>query len=433
MKKKQTIKNILFSMRTAIILLVLLTVACVVGSVLPQGELEAYYTGYYSGALSHLILLLNLDDVFHSVWFTVLTILLCLNLLGCNLIRFPVLFRQMKEEYTPERRLAKWNGEADAVLEKEPEILFRRLHFQKTETVKTADQETCRYGVRNKFGIWGAWLTHLGMLIIIVGFALGQMFTQKYTVYGVVGESLPVEGTHYTVTIDDFKTLLREDETVDQYIANLTLTDTDSGNAVSGEASVNHPMNALGMKLYQNSTGWAANVVVSRGGELVQSEILCAGEHMSIKDMPDLVLAFNAFYPDYVMADGKPATASSELKNPGYLYTVYYQGDVLGMNVLTGNQPITIDDLTIVFMDPQPYTLIQLKRDPFTGIALVGGILILAALFLSFYLRTEELWAVEQTDGTWKIAGYSRKGGVLFHERIVDEAAELNKEEKNGH
>ena len=432
MKKKQSIKNILFSMRTAIILLILLTLACIVGSVLPQGELEAYYTGYYPGKLSQLILLLNLDDVFHSVWFIILTIALCLNLLGCNLIRFPVLYKNMTQEYNSETRLAKWNGEADAVLKKDPEALFEKLHFSKTETGKTADGATCRYAVRNKAGIWGAWLTHLGMLIIIVGFSLGQMFTQKYTVYGVVGATLPVEGTRFSVTIDDFRTLLREDETVDQYIANLTLTDTDSGNSVSGESSVNHPMNAMGMKLYQNSTGWAANVVASRGGDLIQSEILCAGEHMAIADMPDLVVAFNAFYPDYVMADGKPATASSELKNPGYLYTVYYQGEVLGMNVLTENQPITIDDLTIVFLDPQPYTLIQLKRDPFTGIALVGGLLILAALFLSFYLRTEELWAVEQTDGTWKIAGYSRKGGVLFHERIVEEAADLNKEEKNG-
>ncbi len=415
-------------MKTAIILLLLLTAACVVGSILPQGELEAYYTGYYPGKLSQLILLLNLDDVFHSAWFVVLTIALCLNLLGCNLIRFPMLYRQMKKEYTPEIRLAKWDGEADAVLNKDPADLFRAMHFSKTEAVQTASGENCRYGVRNKIGIWGAWLTHLGMLIIIAGFALGQMFTQKFTVYGVAGETLPVEGTSYEVTINDFRTLLREDETVEQYVSDLTLTDTDSGKSASGETSVNHPMNAMGMKLYQNSTGWAANVVVSRGEELIQSELLCAGEHLSVKDMPDLVVAFNAFYPDFVMADGKPATASSNLNNPGYLYTLYYQERVLGMNVLSENQPITIDDLSIVFMDPQQYTLIQLKRDPFTGIALVGGILILAALFLSFYLRTEELWAVEQADGSWKIAGFSRKGGVLFHERIKEEAAELSGE-----
>lgn len=413
-------------MRTAIILLVLLTVACVIGSVLPQGELEAYYTGYYSDTLARLILLLKLDDVFHSIWFVVLTICLCLNLLGCNLVRFPILFRQMKQGYTAEKRLSGWDGEAAAVIHKNPEELFRALHFQKQTVTQTEDGKTCRYGVRNKIGIWGAWLTHLGMLIIIIGFALGQMFTEKYSVYGITGEVLPVEGTDYEVTINDFQTILREDETVEQYVSDLTLTNTKTGASVSGETSVNHPMQALGMKLYQNSTGWAANVLIKRDDQQIQNEILCAGEHLAIADMPDLVLAFNAFYPDYIQMDGKPMTASSKLNNPGYLYTLYFQGQVLGMNVLAGDQPITVDDLSISFTEPQQYTLIQLKRDPFTGIALVGGVLILLALFLSFYMRTEELWAVEEEDGSWKIAGYSRKGGILFQERIKEEAAEYN-------
>lgn len=417
-------------MRTAIILLLLLTAACVLGSILPQGELEAYYTGYYPEKLASLILLLDLDDVFHCWWFIVLTIALCLNLLGCNLLRFPVLFRQMKQDYTAEKRLEDWDGEAAAVLNGEPEEFFRTMHFSGTETGVTSEGKRFRYGVRNKIGIWGAWLTHLGMLIIIIGFALGQIFQQKYTVYGVVGETLPVEGTDFTVTINDFQTLLREDETVEQYVSNLTLTDTKSGETAAGDTSVNHPFSAMGMKLYQNSTGWAATVVVSRDGELLQSEILCAGEHLTIADQPDLVLAFNAFYPDYVLSDGQPSTASSNLDHPGYLYTLYYQGSVLGMNVLTDHNIITVEDLTIAFMDPQQYTLIQLKSDPYTWIALVGGVLILAALFLSFYTRTEELWAVEQEDGTWAAAGRSRKGGILFLERI-EEAAVLVNEKNN--
>ncbi len=426
MKKKTTIKNVLFSMRTAIILLLILACACVLGSVIPQGELEAYYTGYYSEKAAQLILLLDLDDVFHSWWFIILTIALCLNLLGCNLLRFPVLIRQMKQEYTPEKRMENWDGKETAILKEHPEKLFSALHFSKTVTAVTDQGQTYLYGVRNKIGIWGAWLTHLGMLIIIVGFALGQIFQQKYTVYGVVGETLPVEGTSYEVTIDDFNVYLREDETVEQYVSDLTVTNTETGESVSGETSVNHPLNVGGLKLYQNSTGWAADVMVYRDDELIQSEILCAGEHLTLNDERHLTLAFNAFYPDYVQNDGTPMSASSELNNPGYLYTLYYHEGVLGMNVLTGDEEITVENLRITFSDPQQFTLIQLKSDPYTWIALVGGVLILAALFLSFYTRTEELWAVEQQDGSWKVAGYSRKGGILFRERIEEKTEELN-------
>ena len=431
MNKKNQLVRLLFSMRTAIIILLLLIIACIVGSVLPQGELEAYYTGYYPEKLAELILLLDLDDVFHSLWFILLTGFLCLNLLGCNLLRFPGLIRSMKQDFTPARRLKLWDGSEDAHLVSDPAPLFEKLHFRKITTYVTAEGKTCRYASRNHLGIWGAWLTHLGMFIIIIGFALGQIFTVKYTVYGVIGQTLDVEDTGYTVTINDFNIELREDETVEQYTANITVTDTATGETVTGETSVNHPLTAFGMKFYQNSTGWAATVsVIKNDTDLLQQEILCAGEHMTIEDFPDLVIAFNAFYPDYVLgSDGMPATASSDMNNPGYLYTLYYQEEVLGMNVLTSSEKIAVDDYSIVFTDPQSYTLLQAKRDPFTWIALIGAILIILALFLSFYMRAEELWAVQNEDGSWSIAGYSKKGGLLFHESIVD-AAEENREAK---
>lgn len=423
--KINTIKNLLFSMRTAITILLVLIVACIAGSMIPQGELEAYYTGYYPGTAGQLILFLHLNDVFHSIWFVVLTILLCLNLLGCNLIRFPALIRQMKTGFTAQKRVNSSNGEFDAKALEKPEQLFQTLGFSHVESGLNSAGRNYRYAVRHKIGIWGAWLTHLGMLVIIIGFALGQMYTVKYVVYGVQGETLPVEGTSYAVTIDDFRVLLREDETVEQYISALTVTDTATGESVTGETSVNHPMTAHHMKLYQNSTGWAAKVTVLKEDIILQQELLCAGEQLTVPDLPDLVLAFNAFYPDYALINGQPATVSTAMNNPGYLYTLYYQGRVMGMNVLTGEDRITVDAYTFIFSDPESYTLIQLKHDPYTWIAFLGAALILMALILAFYLRTEELWAVQQEDGRWSAAGFSRKGGVLFHEKIAETAQEL--------
>lgn len=416
----------LFSMKVALVILGLLVVSCVAGSVIPQGEIDAYYTAAYSRNMGMLILLTGLNDVFHCWWFAVLTVFLCVNLLGCNLIHFPLILKNMRSGYTPQRFRASWKGEADAVTEN-PEALFAALGFRKVQTVEEAEGEY-RYAVRNRIGLWGAWLTHLGLLIIIVGFALGQMFTVKYTVYGVPGQTKQVGDTAYTLTIDSFEVALRADETVEQYTSTLTLTDTAQRTSQSGETSVNHPMNAMGMKLYQNSTGWAANVLIFKGEELLQSEILCAGEAIAVKGLEDLVLSFNAFYPDYVMTEGGPATASSQLRNPAYFYTLYYQEGVLGMNVLEADQRITVEDYSFLFLDPQQYTLIQVKRDPFTSLAALGGLVMMVALLLAFYIRTEELMAVRQDDGTWAFVGRSRKGGILFKESIREKALELQKE-----
>lgn len=406
------------SMKFALILLIILALACVVGSVIPQGDTLTYYTETYSTQLAGAIMLFGLDDVFHCWWFIVLTVILCANLLGCNVLRFPALIRRTKDGFSAEKRLKSWDGTAAAVTDA-PEQLFNNIGFRKIIHTKDADGRECLYAVKNKAGTWGAWLCHLGMLIVILGFGLGQILKTEYTVYGVPGQTLPIADTGYELTIDDFNITLREDETVEQYTATLTMTDTASGESRQGEASVNSPLSLFGMKLYQNSTGWAATMEVWKDGEQIQENLLCAGEYVYIEGLNDVAVMLSAFYPDYVKnTDGTAMTASSQLNNPGYLYMLYHQNQVLGMNVLTGDEKITVDDYEIFFRDPQSYTLIQIKRDPFTGLAAAGGLLILIALILAFYLRTAEIWAVKQEDGKWKVAGYSKKGGEEFLESI---------------
>ena len=125
---------------------------------------------------------------------------------------------------------------------------------------------------------------------------------------------------------------------------------------------------------------------------------------------------------------GNHSTLSSALNNPAYLYAIYYHDQVLGMNVIADGEKITVDDYTYIFHDPQPYTLIQVKRDPFTGVAAVGGLLVVIALILAFYVRPEEVWAVKQEDGTWAVAGKSRKSGAMFEEKILEACTESKKQ-----
>lgn len=407
-----------YSMKFALILLIVLAMVCTAGSFIPQNDIASYYTSNYPQAVAGLILMLGLDDVFHCPWFIVLVCILCLNLLGCNILRFPSLIGRTKNGYTPERALKRFDPSKTIAVEN-PEDAFGKLGFRKIVQSKDEKGRNALYAVKNKIGIWGAWLCHLGMLIIIIGFGLGQMLKSEYTVYGIPGEKRMIGDTQYELTIDDFQTILREDDTVDQYTSWLTIENLENGQTVSGETSVNAPASMFGMKFYQNSTGWAANVKVMKNGETVQEKILCAGEFMQLEELPEVHVQFSAFYPDYVLDEnGKSMTKSSRLNNPGYLYMLYYGNQVLGMNVLTGDDIINLDDYQIVFSDPQQYTLIQIKRDPFTLVAAIGGLLVLISLFFAFYLRTAEVWAVEVSDGQWVMDGFSRKGGIEFRNEL---------------
>lgn len=413
------------SMKFAIILLVVLAVACSLASLVTQGQSYDWYARAYSQRTAALIVALHLDDAFHSWWFMLITGFLCVNLLCCNLLRLPQLVKRTKGEADP-AKFIEAGGDVQAGPVQDPVRVFDRLHLGKSVQAITRDGRAALFRSAHRAGLWGAWVCHLGILLLILGFGLGQMTQRQYTVYGVPGQTKAIGETGYLLTIDDFTVDLRDDDTVEQYTADITVRDVDGRGSDSASVSVNNPASMYGMKFYQNSTGWAARINVLKDGEPLQSEVVCAGEFLRIQDKPDLVVYLSAFYPDYVMTPGVgPSTATGALKNPAYLYQVFYQDRVLGMNVLLPEEELTIDEYTVTFSDPQSYTLIQIKVDHFTWLALVGGLVTLLGLILAFYIQPARVWAVKG-DGGWMIHGTSPKGGAIFRERFQRAAEEEN-------
>lgn len=405
----------LCGMRFSLLLLGVILAACVAGSVIPQGRAESVYIAAYGSVGSRLIHALRLDHVFTCGWFVVLAVLLCLNLLLCSILRFPQLARRWRTGYTLERRLQKQDASFSLPLPENADLAKLGLG-------RAAVQDGCRYAVRGRIGLWGSWLCHLGMLLVIVGFALGQMLAQEWVVYGIPGSTQPIGDTGYQLAIDDFRVELREDYTVEQYTAALTVTGAD-GQAVSGEASVNHPLSAFGMALYQDSTGWANYVDIAYDGELMKQDLLCAGEYTAPDQLPTLLFLLNKFYPDFVRtADGSLYTATPVCNNPYSLYSIYYQNQLLAMNVVPMGEAVTVDHFSFTLHDPVQYTLIVIKTDPTAWFVGLASLLMAVGILLAFYCRPQEVW----TDGK-TLWARAEKAPDLLREQL--EAALKSKKE----
>ena len=263
------------------------------------------------------------------------------------------------------------------------------------------------------------------------------MTKKQYTVYGVPGQTKPIGDTSYELTINDFRVDLREDDTVSQYTADITVknkgsdpqtnegseTGQTSGNSRRAEISVNHPATLFGMKFYQNSTGYAATVNIQKEGSIIQSEKVAAGDYLEVEDRPGLSVYLNAFYPDFRIVDGNPMSISDKMNNPAYLYSIYYQNEFVGMNALMAGEEIKVNDYVITFSDPSYYTVIQVKRERFTGVAFAGGIITLLGLFLAFYMIPVSVWAVKTEDGTYTVYGRCTKKGSIFEEEFREAVA----------
>ena len=423
----QTMKKVgkfLSSMPFAIILLVLLAAACALCSTVSQGLTYEQYAAQYGERTAGLIIALRLDDAFHSWWFIGLSAFLCLNLLCCNLIRLPELLKRAKALGKPDSEAAA-GASATAQGSGDPNKLFAALRMPKPRK----EEDGTLFAAGNRAGFWGAWVCHLGILLLILGFALGQTTMKQYTVYALPGQTKEMGNSGLMVTVDDFQVTRTETGSVQQYSAALTVTNPAAGTRGSGTASVNSPAVLYGYKFFQNSIGWGADVRVLEYGKELQTEALCAGEFFPVKDKPELVIYFQAFYPDYVQSErAMPQSASEEIRNPAYLYQVYYQGQLLGMNVLMQGEELTIDEYTVLFENPRNYTLLAVKRDSFTWLVLLGGLITLVGLVLAFWLQPRAVWTVREGNG-WRVYGWCRKGGALFRDEFMKAAEDAGFEQ----
>ena len=329
------------------VLLFIIIAACVAGSVIPQDGANYTYIERYGPSAGRLITALRLDHVFTSWWFILLAALLCLNLILCSISRFGAVYRVWKAQE------------------------------------------------RKSFGMWGSWVTHLGMLLLIITFALGQYLTKEVVVYGIAGSTQPLGDTGLSLTIDDFDVALRDDYTVEQYTAALTVTDAN-GESSSGQASVNHPFDAFGYSFYQDSMGWASYVDIYRDdadtAAPVKTDLICVGEYTYPDEFPGLALLFNKFYPDLAQAsDGSFYSATPLPNNPWCLYSVYYNGTVAAMNITQPGQPIPVSNYTFVMRDPVEYTLIVARSNPMVPFVAGSAGILLLGLLLSFYVRPWEV------------------------------------------
>ena len=423
-KHMKTLKKIyafLISMKFAIILLFLVALFCMLGSFVTQrnalpisaeseADVMAFYTKQYGERGGALIYSLGLDDVFHSWWFIALVTLLCLSVLLCNISRIRSLIRRTHDAARIEHALSE-TPTASVSGVSDPKPVLRRLHFfRPIET--TVDGKEAVFAYRNRLGYWGAWVCHLGIVLIVLGYALGQMTLFNETVYGVPGDTLPIGDTSYTVTIDDFRIDRNEGGFIEQYTSSLTLRDAN-GKVQSGTASVNHPANLLGFKFYQHATGQVIRVTLYQYDTYTEPKTLLntetdlaeVGTEISLQSIPDMVLTVDAI----------------DSANGVYYTTRYVNGEVAPWqyDTVKPGEEISLAPFPYVLVLSEPVdTLLRVKKDSFSWLVLIGAILTALGLFFALYVVPETVWAMREADGSWTVFGKSKKLAPLFKEQF---------------
>ncbi len=285
----------LTSMRTALLLLLLLAVAAVPGSVFPQrrvnpGSVQQYLadnpgTGPWLDRL-------GLFDVYSSVWFSAIYLLLFVSLVGCVLPRTRLHLRALRAAppRTP-RRLDRLPGHTKVVVDRTPAdaldaatAVLRRRRYRVAR-----HDDTSVSAERGHLAETGNLAFHLSLLALLGAVAAGSLV-------GYSGQVLVVEQTSFANSVasyDTFEAGPRVDRgnltpmafTLDrlrvrfesqargsqfgaprQFDADLTVRDEPGATPRRVTISPNQPLDSNGVRVFLVGNGYAP-VVTVRDGE----------------------------------------------------------------------------------------------------------------------------------------------------------------------
>ena len=382
------------SMRTALVLLLLLAIAAIPGSLVPQRSADPNgVTQYYTDQpdLAPVLDWFSLFDVYTSPWFSAIYLLLFLSLIGCVIPRAKHHAKALvsRPPRTPARlsRLADYEkrtvtvsdgGDAsDAAAEASDAIALATSQLRRAGYRVERDDSRGTWSVSAERGYLretGNLVFHIALVgvLIAVGFGGGFAYTAQRVVvegttfvntltdYSSFNPGRFVDGTGlapYAVTLDEFQVSYQGFGTnavgqAGDFAAVIT-TREPNGQTSEDAIRVNHPVNLAGDKLYLLGNGYAPTVTVrNAAGDVVYSDsqpflpqdtnMTSLGVVKVADGFPEQLGMIGFFYPTQdVLQSGAYTSTFPDLINPVLTLNVF-SGD-LGINDGTPRSVYTLD------------------------------------------------------------------------------------------
>ncbi|MET9518446.1 cytochrome c biogenesis protein ResB [Streptomyces sp. NPDC002994] len=292
----------LTSMRVALILLFLLSLGAIPGSLVPQTGVDETKVEEFRAAHETLAPIyddLGLFDVYSSVWFSAIYILLFVSLIGCIVPRTWQFVGQLRSRPPgAPGRLTRLPAYTTWRTETEPEQVraaaLAMLKQRRFRSHTAGDAVAAEKGYLREAGNL---MFHIALIVMLVSFATGQLFKSE-------GGKLVVEGGGFANTLtqyDDFKSgsLFDRDHdlapfsfkldkfvgtyersgpqrgTPRTYEAHVTYAKGADGAEKKATIEVNRPLEVDGSKVYLIGHGYAPVVTVrdGRGKEVFRDAV----------------------------------------------------------------------------------------------------------------------------------------------------------------
>jgi cytochrome c biogenesis protein len=281
------------SMRTALILLLLMALASVAGSLLPQRPnspervLEYRVEHRFWGTFFDRA---GLFDVFGSWWFVLITALLFVSLVACLVPRSRALWRALRTPPLQAREINAFPRYAEVRVAARPEEAIDAARRSLRRRGFRVARDASRPALAAEKGIArevGSLAFHWAFILLLAGVIYGKGTGFSGVIAVVEGQSWVDAEANYDGTIQagrffdgftgiglrlrDFGSdFLRSGQPMD-FVSSVDLRAPDGSLLRRQDIRVNQPAKVEGLWIYQSGFGWAPVIEVTDGGEVVAS------------------------------------------------------------------------------------------------------------------------------------------------------------------
>ncbi|MGI5952467.1 MAG: cytochrome c biogenesis protein ResB [Brooklawnia sp.] len=383
-------------------------------------------------------------NMFSSVPWIVMMVLLAISILACTTHRLPLLYQtafrphtRMTSEFFNRARL---NASFTTSAAPGEVVATIRADAKRNRVRVIADDRGPGENLYTDKYFWapfGTAVAHLAFVVIMAGFLVSSLTgfrDEQFTL--TVGRPAEVgHGTGLVAEAKSFSDTYYDDGTPKDYVTDLVLT-RDGTEVARQEVRVNDPLVFEGVMFHQAFFGISAVMQVSDpSGQDIFHDGVTLEWNTPDRSMVYGVVELPGGQEMFVITPASGTTGTGI--EPGQVrLEVYETGSnvPLGTAVLDQGGSVDVDGLTFTFEREQQYTGILVKRDPGTGIVWLGCALLVIGTCATMFLRHHRIWfrVTGTEDGSClvQLASQDRQDAT-FARRFTMISDELNQQLSN--
>jgi len=424
------------SLKLTIFLLILLASLSIIGTMITQNAPSSDYIQRYGISFYEVLNFFSLFDMYHSWWFSAILFLLVINLIACSIQRLPGVWRQIFRESNSK-------GLVDSTLRILPYVekirdpnsgyaksegVIRsnlKIWFSDPERIETESSITL-FSEKGKFSRLGVYITHLSIIVILIGGILGSLYGFKGHVEIIEGETVDriflrikdevvPKPIGFSVRCDDFNItyydLKGPEKHVKEYSSLLTIREQGK-QVLQKSVMVNHPLHYKGLSFYQSSYGTLHDVTLGiqyrdkkERGMIKTLE----GETVPVPNSNAYIRVLQYIPQVHNFGEGVQVLLFRPNQEPraywllkGFPKFDQQRGDEFF--------------LTFERVTSRVYTGLQVTKDPGVWVVWGGSGLLIFGIIVSFFFSHQRVWVriPKSSGGEVVLAGSANKNRVGF-------------------